>query len=55
MSTSTVKEAFIYDGELAPNTTRMFTIDGQGLSSGLYFYRVTGEHFSESHTVMLAK
>jgi hypothetical protein len=32
-----------------------FTIDGSGLSNGLYIYRVTGDNFTESGKVVLMK
>ncbi|MFQ5570064.1 MAG: T9SS type A sorting domain-containing protein [Rhodothermales bacterium] len=47
--------AQLHDGPLSANTNHTFTIDGTHLTSGTYFYRVTGQSFSESRPVMLVK
>ncbi len=46
----------LYDGSLAANSRHRFTFDSNGLPSGIYLYRVVGEHFvSEAKRVSLLK
>ena len=45
----------LHDGLLAAGTPHRFRIDGTGLSSGTYLYRVLGEGFTESRTVTVLK
>ncbi len=45
----------LYQGVVSANDQQQFTIDGAGLSSGLYMIRVTGEHFSTTRQVALIK
>ncbi|RMH54290.1 MAG: T9SS C-terminal target domain-containing protein, partial [Bacteroidetes bacterium] len=47
--------ALLHDGILPGQTRHTFRIDGQHLSSGLYLYRVVGEAFSETRSVVLLK
>jgi hypothetical protein len=45
----------LHDGTVAADTPSRFVISVDDLPSGTYLYRVTGETFSESKTVVLAK
>ena len=45
----------LFQGMVPAQTEQWATIDGVNLSSGMYIYRLTGEHFVESRTVTLAK
>jgi hypothetical protein len=45
----------LFEGELPANEQRWITVDGTDLSSGIYFYKVMGQTFSESKTVVLQK
>lgn len=45
--------AVLYEGEMRAGLGHRFEIDGQTLPSGLYIYRVLGERFTESQTVLL--
>ncbi len=45
----------VQDGPLASGLMHRFSIDASGLPSGSYFYRVSGESFSESRSAMLLK
>jgi alpha-tubulin suppressor-like RCC1 family protein len=45
----------VFEGNLPANELRWFTIDGTGLASGLYLYRLTGPSFSETRSVTLLK
>ncbi len=45
----------IHTGALEANRAHLFTIDGSTLASGTYVYRVVGETFTESKTVVLQK
>ncbi len=45
----------LYQGELPANSIQRIQIDGTSLSSGLYFYRASGETFTESRQVLLQK
>jgi hypothetical protein len=47
--------ARLYDGLIDANTPQRFTLDGSGLSSGLYYVRATGEAFAASTTAVLLK
>ncbi len=47
--------AHLFEGTLEADVARAFTIDGSDLQSGLYLYRVVGETFSESRSVLLVK
>lgn len=42
-----------YDGSIQAGGTKTFSIESQGLASGLYFYRVRGETFAETRRVVL--
>lgn len=41
----------LYRGTMHSGQKRTFTIDGSGLSSGMYIYRVQGETFSEARQI----
>ncbi|HCR48791.1 MAG TPA: hypothetical protein DIW24_04115, partial [Bacteroidetes bacterium] len=45
----------LHRGELGANEAHAFRIAAQGLSSGTYFIRATGEEFSGIQKVMLLK
>lgn len=45
----------LYNDVLPAGTQHRFTIDGSGLSSGVYLYRMAGETFTESRRVTLLK
>ena len=45
----------LFQGSVPAQTEQWATIDGEDLSSGVYFYRLTGEYFVESQMVTLAK
>ncbi len=45
----------LHEGELVGGQEYRFTIEGDGLSSGVYLYEVRGETFRETRTVMLVK
>jgi hypothetical protein len=45
----------LFEGELSANEPRRILIDGSGLASGLYLYRMTGASFSETRMVTLQK
>lgn len=45
----------IFTGTLEANMTYPFSIDGNGLSGGTYFYRITGKRFTASKHVVLLK
>ncbi|GIV58266.1 MAG: hypothetical protein KatS3mg042_1179 [Rhodothermaceae bacterium] len=47
--------ATLHDGVLAGEETHQFTIDGSGLSSGIYLVRVVGEQFTATRQVTLLK
>lgn len=47
--------AELFRGELAANVPHTVRIDGTGLASGVYVYRVQGTHFLATKTVTLAK
>ncbi len=47
--------ALLHEGTLAVGVTHPFVLDGSGLTSGPYVYRVEGEHFSRSGIVTLLK
>lgn len=47
--------AEVFTGVVDANQTKTFTIDGTGLSSGIYIYRVSGENFDQSRTITLLK
>ena len=43
----------VYDGVLPAGENRLFKISGENLSSGTYFYRVSGENFATTKSVVL--
>ncbi len=45
----------IFSGQMAAGERRVFSIDANGLPSGLYVYRAIGEGFSQSRNVVLTK
>ena len=45
----------LYEGTLAAQTPHTFEVDGRGLPSGMYLYRVTGETFSQTRSLTLLK
>ncbi|MEM1270735.1 MAG: T9SS type A sorting domain-containing protein [Bacteroidota bacterium] len=45
----------LFAGSLAANATQTIRIDATGLPSGLYLYRATGDRFTDSRTIVLAK
>ena len=45
----------LFDGPVEGGEARTFTIEGDGLPSGLYVYRVVGERFSDAGRVTLLK
>jgi hypothetical protein len=45
----------IYDGVMRTGDARTFTIEARGLPSGLYLYRVRGEHFTAARRVTLVQ
>ena len=45
----------LYEGTLAAQTPHAFEVDGRGLPSGMYLYRVTGETFSQTRSLTLLK
>ena len=47
--------AVLFNGRMQQNTSRHVEIDGTGLSSGTYIYRVVGEFFQTSGRVLLVK
>ena len=49
------RAALLHEGALSAGEAHVFTIDGSGLNSGLYFVRVTGERFSDTLSVVLLK
>jgi hypothetical protein len=55
MSSLGRRVASIFEGEIAPNEERTFSIEAKGLSSGVYFYRVSGETFAATRLVALVK
>jgi len=48
-------QATIYDGVLSGGTKNQFTIEADGLPTGVYFYRAEGEEFSTSRKVILLR
>ena len=44
--------ATLHDGLLEANRPHRFAFGGEGLPSGLYFYRITGEHFATTKSVL---
>jgi hypothetical protein len=47
--------AVLFNGTVEANQVQLVTIDGAGLSSGMYIVRVNGERFSDALTVTLLK
>ena len=47
--------AVLHEGLLRAQETRSLKIEGEGLPSGIYLYRVTGERFVESRRVVLVR
>ena len=47
--------AVLFDGTVEANQSQLVTIDGAGLSSGLYIVRVNGDRFSDALRVTLLK
>ena len=47
--------ALLHDGVLRGQERRIFRIEGDGLPSGIYLYRVIGERFVESRRVVLVR
>ena len=45
----------LHDGQVEGGRVYTFTLDGTELPAGMYFYRVTGEHFTASKNVTLLK
>ncbi len=45
----------IFSGVVEADEVRQFTIRGDQLSSGMYFYRVEGEYFSDMRSIVLMK
>ncbi len=45
----------LHEGTLAAQVQHTFRIDGQNLSSGTYLYRVMGENFAETRSIVLLK
>ncbi len=45
----------LYDGPVEAGRTYTFSLESQGLPSGLYFYRVRGETFADVRRVVLTK
>jgi hypothetical protein len=45
----------IYDGVVPAERRVTFTVDGSGLSNGMYFVRVTGEAFSDTRSLTLTR
>ena len=49
------ERARLHDGPMEVHRSYTFTLDGAGWSSGLYFYKITGERFQTARSVMLVK
>jgi len=47
--------AVLFDGRVEANQSRLITIAGAGLASGMYVVRVIGEYFSDALSVTLLK
>jgi hypothetical protein len=47
--------ATLFDGEVAAGETEALRLDAQGLSSGVYLARVTGETFRATRRVTLVR
>lgn len=47
--------ALLHEGQLASNQPHDFRFQANNLPSGIYFYRVTGEHFNETRRLLLLK
>ncbi|MCH7639425.1 MAG: T9SS type A sorting domain-containing protein [Bacteroidetes bacterium] len=47
--------AVLFEGTVEANQPQLVTIDGAGLSSGMYIVRVNGENFSDALSVTLLK
>lgn len=45
----------IFEGTLEADEVHQFTIRGDNLPSGMYFYRVEGEHFNDMKSIVLMK
>jgi hypothetical protein len=45
----------LYEGTVVENMQARFVVRGDDLPSGTYLYRVTGENFTETKTIVLAK
>jgi hypothetical protein len=45
----------LYEGLMRNGDARTFTIEARGLPSGLYLYRVRGEHFTAARRVTLVQ
>jgi hypothetical protein len=45
----------LHEGTLAAQTPHTFAIDGRAWPSGMYFYRVSGETFAETRSLVLVK
>ena len=45
----------LFQGPLSANSSHQFTIDGSQLSSGIYLYRASGDHFTSSKPITLIK
>lgn len=45
----------IFEGTLSPDAVHQFAIDGSGLPSGVYMYRIAGEHVVLSRPVLLIR
>ena len=45
----------LHNGAMRANESQQFRIDGSGLSSGLYFYRVVGLNFTDTKQITLVK
>ena len=45
----------LFEGNLDANEQHWVAIDGAGLASGVYIYKVQGENFTESRSVSLQK
>ena len=45
----------VFDGDLGGNSTSEIVVQGDGLSDGLYFYRVRGSEFSATGRVLMVR
>lgn len=47
--------ATLHEGDLIPNTEHTFRLEGQQLSSGMYFIQIRGEQFSTTERAVLVR